>query len=53
MGLLLEQIEWGEPILPTVVDPAWEAETKRRAEVLSSGLICQYQPEWVSSKSGS
>jgi len=30
MTLLLDQIEWAEPILPAVDDPAWEAEAKRR-----------------------
>lgn len=30
MGLLLDQIEWGEPVLPVAVDAAWEAELKRR-----------------------
>jgi len=30
MALLLDQIEWGDPILPAVDDPAWEAEAKRR-----------------------
>src|SRR5512139_1858253 len=30
MALLLDQIEWGDPILPAVSDPAWEAEVKRR-----------------------
>jgi len=30
MALLLDQIEWGDPILPAVADPAWEAEAKRR-----------------------
>jgi hypothetical protein len=30
MALLLDQIEWGNPILPAVDDPAWEAEAKRR-----------------------
>jgi alkylhydroperoxidase family enzyme len=29
-NLLLDEIEWGEPILPAVNDPAWEAEAKRR-----------------------
>jgi len=30
MALLLDQIEWEDPILPAVDDPAWEAEAKRR-----------------------
>ena len=30
MALLLNEIEWGEPILPRVADPAWEAAIKRR-----------------------
>ena len=30
MALLLDQIEWDEPILSAVDDPAWEAEAKRR-----------------------
>ena len=30
MALLLNEIEWGEPLLPAVADPAWEAEVKRR-----------------------
>lgn len=30
MALLLNEIEWSEPILPSVPDPAWEAEMKRR-----------------------
>jgi alkylhydroperoxidase family enzyme len=32
---LLNDIPWGEPILPTVSDPAWEAEVKRRAGQVS------------------
>ena len=30
MALLLNEIEWGESLLPAVSDPAWEAEIKRR-----------------------
>ena len=30
MAQLLNEIEWGEPILPAVADPAWEAEIRRR-----------------------
>src|SRR5262245_28833845 len=30
MAQLLNEIEWGEPILPATADPAWEAEVKRR-----------------------
>ena len=30
MALLLNEIEWGEPLLPVVPDPAWEAEMKSR-----------------------
>jgi alkylhydroperoxidase family enzyme len=30
MAQLLEEIRWGESILPPVADPAWEAEIKRR-----------------------
>jgi alkylhydroperoxidase family enzyme len=30
MAQLLDEIQWGEPILPAVADPAWEAEIKRR-----------------------
>jgi hypothetical protein len=30
MAQLLNEIVWGEPILPAVSDPAWEAEVKRR-----------------------
>ncbi len=30
MAQLLGDIEWGEPILPPVADPSWEAEIKRR-----------------------
>ena len=33
--------------------PASEADTMRRPGALSSGVICQYQPECVSSNSGS
>lgn len=29
MALLLNEIEWSEPILPRVADPAWEAAIKR------------------------
>lgn len=28
MAVLLNEIEWGEPILPAVADPAWEAEVQ-------------------------
>jgi alkylhydroperoxidase family enzyme len=31
MALLLNEIEWGEPVLPPVSDPDFEAEAKRRA----------------------
>jgi alkylhydroperoxidase family enzyme len=30
MALMLEEIQWGEPLLPVVADPAWEAEVKSR-----------------------
>jgi hypothetical protein len=30
MAQLLDEIQWGEPILPPLADPAWEAEIKRR-----------------------
>lgn len=30
MAVLLNEIEWGEPLLPSVIDPAWEADLKRR-----------------------
>ena len=30
MAQLLDEIEWGEPILPATADPEWEAEVKRR-----------------------
>lgn len=30
MASLLNEIEWGTPLLPAVSDPAWEAEIKRR-----------------------
>jgi len=30
MALLLNEIEWAEPILPAAPDPQWEAELKRR-----------------------
>src|SRR5258706_15522926 len=30
MALLLNEIQWGEPIVPPAPDPAWEAEMKRR-----------------------
>jgi len=30
MALLLKDILWGEPVLPAVSDPQWEAEIKRR-----------------------
>lgn len=35
MAVLLNELAWGEPILPTVSDPAWEAEVKRRAGQVS------------------
>ena len=31
MAQLLSEIPWGQPILPAVSDPAWEAEAKRRS----------------------
>ena len=34
MALLLNEIEWGEPILPRVPDPSWEATIKRRGAPL-------------------
>ena len=30
MAALLDEIQWGEPIVPAVADAAWEAEIKRR-----------------------
>jgi alkylhydroperoxidase family enzyme len=30
MAQLLNEIQWGEPLLPPVADPAWKAEVKRR-----------------------
>lgn len=30
MALLLNEIEWAEPIVPAAPDPAWEAEIRRR-----------------------
>jgi len=30
MAQLLDEIRWGEPLLPPDMDPAWEAELKRR-----------------------
>ena len=35
MAQLLNEIVWGESILPVVSDPAWEAEVKRRAGQVS------------------
>jgi hypothetical protein len=29
MALLLNEIQWGEPLLPLVADPAWEAEVAK------------------------
>ncbi len=30
MALLVNGIQWGEPLLPVVADPAWEAELASR-----------------------
>ena len=35
MAVLLNELAWGEPILPMVSDPAWEAQVKRRAGQVS------------------
>ena len=35
MALLLNEIEWGEPLLPAVLDPEWEADMKRRSNPLN------------------
>jgi len=35
MAQLLDEIEWGQAILPRISDPAWEAEVKRRAGQVS------------------
>ena len=35
MAQLLDEIEWGQAILPRVSDPAWEVEVKRRAGQVS------------------
>ena len=35
MAQLLSEITWGDSILPSVSDPAWEAEVKRRAGYVS------------------
>jgi alkylhydroperoxidase family enzyme len=33
--MLLDEIEWSEPILPPVSDPEWEAEIKRRGALVT------------------
>lgn len=35
MAQMPVEIEWGQPLLPAVKDPAWEAEVKRRAGTVS------------------
>ena len=35
MAQLLDQIEWGQALLPRVANPSWEAEVKRRAGTVS------------------
>lgn len=35
MAPRLQDIEWGEPLLPIVADPAWEAEIRRRGGQVS------------------
>ena len=35
MALLLDEITWGEPLLPARSDPAWEAEIRRRGAHVS------------------
>ena len=37
MAKLINDIEWGEPILPIVQDPEWEAEVKADMGMVRNG----------------
>jgi len=47
MAPLLNEIEWGEPILPRVADPEWEATIKRRGAPLGEAEQRVSPIKWV------
>ncbi|MEJ8826894.1 hypothetical protein WKW80_33660 [Variovorax humicola] len=47
MALLLDEIEWGEPILPRVADLAWEATIKRSGAPLGEAERRVSRVKWV------
>jgi hypothetical protein len=44
---LLNEIEWGEPILPRVSDPEWEATIKRRGAPLGEAEQRVSPIKWI------
>ena len=44
MALLLTDIEWGEPLLPVVDDPAWKAEVASRGGLPSATIDLRTAP---------
>ena len=47
MAQLLNEIEWGEPILPRVADPEWEATIKRRGAPLGEAEQRVSPIKWI------
>ena len=47
MAQLLNEIEWGEPILPRVSDPEWEATIKRRGAPLGEAEQRVSPIKWI------
>lgn len=47
MALLLNEIIWGEPLLPIVQDPAWEAEVRRRSGHVSEVDLRVAPSHWL------
>jgi alkylhydroperoxidase family enzyme len=47
MAAALSEIEWGEPILPAVADPAWEAEVQGALGIVSDALRRVAPSPWL------
>ena len=47
MAQLLDEIQWGEPLLPPDIDPAWEAELKRRGAAFRRNRQADRPNPWI------
>ena len=47
MPLLLDQLQWHEPLAPETVDPAWEEEVRSLMQVVPSSLRRTASSPWV------